>query len=204
MKNPYNKYDDKHKCIFIHIPKAAGTSVSYALFGDNIGHRKIKYLKIFNEEKFDEYFKFTFVRNPYSRIVSAYNFLMQGGMHKIDDNWAKENLYQFENFDQFILALKENDIAQKILNWQHFAPQHKYICDYDFNIMVDFIGKLENINKDFNYIKNKLNINSNLSHKNKSKHKHYSEYYTEETKNIVKKLYKKDFDMFGYVYEEKK
>ena len=71
------KVFDKKKCIFFHIPKTAGISLVKALFGDlDWGHRDVKYYRnVFNKKKFDSYFKFTFVRNPYDRLFSAYSFL---------------------------------------------------------------------------------------------------------------------------------
>lgn len=200
IKNPYTKYDDKYQCIFIHIPKAAGISVSKALFDTNIGHRKIKYFEIFDKNKFNNYFKFTFVRNPWSRIVSAYNFLKLGGRNEVDKKWAKNNLAEFNTFESFILSLKDKKQAKKILKWQHFTPQYEYICDDRLNIKVDFVGRLKNINEDYKYIKNKIGAEGRLQHLNKSDHRDYKEYYTEETRNIVYNIYRKDIELLGYKF----
>lgn len=70
---------DEMGCIFVHIPKAAGTSVAHGLFGRGVGHKSIyEYRKIFGAD-FQEYFKFAVVRNPFSRVVSAYESLRRGG-----------------------------------------------------------------------------------------------------------------------------
>ena len=84
----------KHKCIFIHIPKCGGTSIEDALFKPR-NERTIKDLwsgpnkyqtgglqhlmasHIIEEvggDLFDEYFKFSFVRNPWEKMVSQFTF----------------------------------------------------------------------------------------------------------------------------------
>ncbi|MFP4354891.1 MAG: sulfotransferase family 2 domain-containing protein [Phycisphaerae bacterium] len=72
---------DKYRCIFVHIPKAAGVSVCQTLFGNLAGgHDTIeKYQKVFSWSDYKRYFKFTFVRNPWDRLASAYRFLRKGG-----------------------------------------------------------------------------------------------------------------------------
>ena len=65
---------DYYRCIFVHIPKNAGLSVCYTLFGNTGGsHRKItSYQKLFHPKTFASYFKFTFVRNPWDRFISLW------------------------------------------------------------------------------------------------------------------------------------
>ncbi|EIF6438786.1 alpha-2,3-sialyltransferase, partial [Campylobacter jejuni] len=94
-------------------------------------------------------------------------------------------------------------MKDKILSWQHFTPQYKFICDENKNILVNFIGKLENINNDFKIVKNELNFDRNLIHSNSSKHEIFSNYYNEKTYNIIAELYKEDFALFDYDLEYK-
>ena len=79
------------KCLFFHIPKTAGVSVSRSLFGDiKWGHRNVKFYKMhYGEKVFNSLYKFCFVRNPYKRLYSAYTFLKQGGINNQDLSFSK-------------------------------------------------------------------------------------------------------------------
>ena len=112
---------DYYSCIFIHIPKTAGISVTQALFGNYAdGHTTIKnYKKKFLPQTVEKYFKFTFVRNPYDRLYSAYNFLKKGGMNAEDKQWADSNISEYNDFEDFVFnwLTKENAYGRT-----HFVP----------------------------------------------------------------------------------
>src|SRR5258707_7699115 len=88
----YSYFADEFRCIFIHIPKTAGTSLSQALFGRHSRHIPYIEYEKGNPRKFRQYFKFTFVRNPWDRLVSTYFFLKQGGLAPADPRWADQQL----------------------------------------------------------------------------------------------------------------
>jgi hypothetical protein len=197
---------DQHQCIFVHIPKAAGVSVCRALFGNLAGnHRSISnYQLIFSKKDFDRYFKFTFIRNPWDRVFSAYNFLKKGGMNKIDKRWAEANIALYENFDDFVSIGLQQPSIQK---WRHFKPQSYFLLvPYNRRLQVDFLGFFENIKNDFEYVANKLKMGDNavLRRDNVSYPGHnfnYKEFYTDKTRKIVSKVYARDIDIFGYNFD---
>ncbi|MAM29032.1 MAG: hypothetical protein CMC13_08415 [Flavobacteriaceae bacterium] len=191
---------DYYQCIFVHIPKNAGLSVSYTLFGNTGGsHRKIKdYQDIFSPSTFKKYYKFTFVRNPWDRLVSTYFFLKNGGLTQKDQIWATNNVLPYINFTEFVQEwLNEKNITNSL----HFQHQHVFLEDKKGRIAVNFIGRFETIDEDFEIITKKLNIDKVLTKTNTSKRKkNYREYYNEETKQIVAKVYQKDIRLFNYKF----
>jgi hypothetical protein len=199
--NPYKNINDEHKTIFIHIPKCGGVSVENALFQQKIGHSEIWKYKAFDKKKFNQYYKFTFVRNPWDRLVSAFFFLKAGGRNPKDTEWARKHIYNYESFENFVLSLKNKKVRKKILSHQHFRPQWHYIVDENGNTPFDFIGRIENFKNDFESIKAQLGLTGDLSHINKSSHKPYSYYYKNETKKIVRELYKKDIELLNYSFD---
>lgn len=191
---------DHYKCIFVHIPKNAGLSVCYTLFGNTGGsHRKIvDYKKIFAPATFKKYYKFTFVRNPWDRLVSTFFFLKSGGLTEKDSMWAEKHLKPYDTFDAFVRAwVTEENISNAL----HFQHQHVFLDDEHGKLAVDFIGRFERIEADFETIANKLKINRSLQKTNTSKRKkNYKEYYTTETKKIVSEVYKRDIQLFNYEF----
>lgn len=196
--NPYLDVFDKYRCIFIHIPKCAGISVENGLFGTKVGHKRIALFERYNVQKFNDYFKFTIVRNPYDRIVSAFFFLKSGGRNERDREWAARNLNDYDNFSDFVYNGLRTENVKKAL---HFQPQYLYLCKPGSLVPeVDFIGRFEELEKDYNYIQEKLGIQtSDLPHLNKSKRKSdYREFYDEKTRSIVASVYQEDLNIFNY------
>ena len=95
---------DTRRAIFIHIPKCAGIAIKKALFNDLSGsHTKLStYCRIFEPHLILTYFKFTFIRNPWDRLVSAYHFLRAGGYNEADRRWFARELGSYRDFDDFV------------------------------------------------------------------------------------------------------
>ncbi len=191
---------DYFQCIFVHIPKNAGLSISYTLFGNTGGsHRKIKnYKKIFSPATFKKYYKFTFVRNPWDRLVSTFFFLKNGGLTEKDRIWAEENIALYTDFDSFVKSWLSEENINKSLHFQH---QHEFLENEKGEILLDFIGRFETIESDFKIIANTLKIDRTLKKSNASRRKEdYRSYYNEETKNRVAEVYAKDIQLFNYQF----
>lgn len=197
---PYRRYTNKHKCIFIHIPKTAGTSILKSLSGRRI-HRDhatyFDYLRA-DSDKFAEYFKFTITRNPYDRIVSCYKYLHQGGNQK-DDLYFKELFNtHFDTFERFVLDYLDKD---RIHEHRLFKPQYLYIFDHKEQCQVDYVGRFEDLDTAFSFISQKLNLSSDLLHTNKSKRSSFQDYYTNpKVKEKITYLYKKDLSLLNYSF----
>jgi len=73
------------------------------------------------------------------------------------------------------------------------------ICNKDLEFEVDYIGRYENLEEDFQLICNRLNIVTDLPHFNSSDiEKHWSSFYTPKTLRIVEEVYQEDFELLGY------
>ena len=196
--NPYKPHNDRYRCIFTHIPKAAGISIEAALFSEKVGHKKILWYALHDYRRFADYFKFTFVRNPFARMVSAFFFLKKGGRNQFDARWARQHLSAFSDLETFVDALQDESFATPILAWQHFSPQYPYVTDPSGRILVDFIGKVETIETDFQFVCSRLNVRATLAHHNQSNHKDFRTYFNDRMYEIVYNLYKMDFTLFDY------
>ncbi len=203
LRNKKGKYSlkgfDQLQCIYVHIPKAAGVSINKALFGNyGGGHRTVHaYKRIFGPALFKQYYTFTFVRNPYSRLISAYRFLKDGGFNEKDRKWASENLSQFDDFNEFV---KEWLDETTIWSYTHFKPQYYFICDFDLKPEVDFIGKVETIDTDFEKVCNTLGVPNNLAVNNKGRpdNTKWEDFYSRESLEKVARVYHQDFELFNY------
>ena len=149
-------------------------------------HSPISQVKnIMPSELFDSYFKFAFVRNPFTRLVSEYEFIRRRpdhGRYKkvIQMNFNEYIKYQAERFD---------------------AHQINMLADKSGNLLIDFIGRFENLHKDWAFVCEKLNIsNAELSHRKKASKVKYQNYYDSINIRLVEDLWKKDLQVFNYEY----
>ena len=217
--------------MFIHIPKCAGTSIELALghFDENCkirsrqDHRSVRHIqnpnifnlfksnnlkyfirnqkkKIFpsrfrnnniqlNKKQYETYFKFTIVRNPWARVYSAYKNIMFDDLHK-----QKRKINDSLNFNEYVKRFVYRDPL--------LVPAIEYIKDYHGNIDLDFIGRFENLNSDFQKICDLANFGHiKLPHKLKSsKDDFYKDFYNKCSVNLVAEVFSEDIKTFNYKY----
>jgi len=178
--------------IFIHINKTAGTSIGNAI-GLPIKHHQTarEVIARIGKDKWNKAYKFTLVRNPWDKVVSHYEYRRKRnktGMASRDIEFAEwvRKTYGQEK-DPFYYN-----------NPKAFQPQVEWLKDDEDKISVDFIGKFETINEDFNKIKNVIGIETELPHLNASKRASYQSYYDDETREIVAEWFREDIEVFGY------
>ena len=206
----------KHKFIFIHAPKTAGTSIEGALipFSSNNATKeqldtknkdlmngpianavpfKLKGFKVTKHTMFrqyirtwtsclgdmDDYFKFGNIRNPWDRAISYYFW-----------KCGRNALFSKKKFLKFI-------------GYKPLKSFYNYFVDNNNSLSFDFYIRFENLQQDFDVVCDKIGIpRQKLPHVNKSKHKHYTEYYDDETRQIVAERYAKDIEYFNYEFGE--
>lgn len=198
IKNPYSKLEDENKVIFIHIPKAAGNGITMSLFGlPSAGHFTWeKYAK--NREKFMIYYKFSVVRDPYERFVSAFNYLKSGGIGEIDDEFSEKYLAGLD-LNEFVRKLSvDSGFRKDILFWIHFRPQSDFIFDNNERLMVDDLYKLEDMNVRFKELADKVGVGDvQFSRVNENASK-FSTELSDYAKEVVREIYSKDFRLLNY------
>jgi len=189
----------KYQYIFVHIPKCGGTSIEKVLLEQEgiafpQGDLPLKNLDKSTGDKYllgggrqhmtidkyhdPGYFKFAFVRNPWCRMVSEYV-------------WRTRIFNYPENsFRRFILEPPASGPVN------HLWPQLWFIKD-----KMDFVGKIENLQQDFDLIMNRLDLPpQKLTHENLIQHKPYWEYYDDETIDVVAERYRDDINHFCYEF----
>jgi hypothetical protein len=231
---------DEHQFLYIHIPKCAGTSIGANLSQltslsfykpgdvDKIKpefwelakltgklHRKEKHLSanelknMIGETKFKKYFKFTFVRHPANRLISFYNFARNHKNPEVKKKHVRLAISS-ENVNNFIYEISLDK------NFDLFFNQWQYIYDFEGkNCLVDYIGKTETVDKNFNDVCKKIGLKQSFKNRlmnffskdllpvpflNVSKNKR-SEFYrdlTDESKELLRTRCKKDCDLFDY------
>lgn len=200
---------DSH--IFIHNPKVAGTSMERMSWVGGSSHETLYGYKQLGYN-IDDKFKWMFVRNPYTRLVSAYNFFSKHPQRFIHPKFHDPEEYKpmLKSFSAFVRGLPElfdfslNNFSEHITprtQWKtiHIIPQW-YFCCVDGIDQLDFCGRYENLNTDWSLLCLKLNRQpKNLPTANKSKPvKDYMSYYDDNTLESVNRLYYRDFEYFNY------
>lgn len=223
-----------HKTIFVHIPKCAGQSIEMAFLADigltwatraplllyqnerqELGPRSLAHLTAIEyvgrryvpQEMFDAYFKFSVVRNPWSRTVSLYRYLQ----HK-------------SSFRDFVLNWLPRQFADPRGSDSYWfvRPATEYLF-HQGQLLVDEIIHFESLDIEFERISNKCGISRPLPHINRSavvtpnmamrtlmrlkhivrpdrvgKHRDWISFYDTVTTRAVAELYRDDAAAFKY------
>jgi len=205
---------DSHQFIFLRMRKVASTSMKTILLPyclprppGSLAHLKSraklewdyhKYVfrahddiraarKRMPVELFERYFKFTFVRNPWDRLVSEYEFLLRKTEHG-----RHEKVRNLGGFRQFIeMQIPRGD-----------AYQLNMMCDKQGNVLLDFIGKMENLRDDWKTVCTRTGIpHRELQRKNASERSCYQDYYDTESRQLVARHWAREIELFGYSFD---
>lgn len=192
---PYRRYMTKNKCIFVHIPKAAGTSVLQALAGHS-GHIQRDHFTIHDcisasRKRYNEYFKFTIVREPIDRIRSVYQYLSNGGNKRTDLPLAKKINDEFKDFNEFVIGFLNHESIHSL---KLTKPQYTFLCDENYNVLVDFAGRYESLENDFNEVASIIGLEVRLPSANRSEPKSIT--ISPDAEKKIRELYRKDYELF--------
>ena len=211
----------RYKFLFVHIAKTGGTSIRAALRWyrwkdpyripqflcsriSSISHHRlgckiprhakaIAAYEMLPRELFDELFKFAFVRNPWDLQVSSYHHIQRERPHLL------KGIKDFESFLRWKL-----DPARP---YQYHIDtsielQSEYLIDLNGDIIIDFIGRYERLEEDFQEACTGIGIRApKLPHKREAANRTaYQRYYTDDTADLIAKHFKRDIEMFGYIF----
>ncbi|MCB1119917.1 MAG: sulfotransferase family 2 domain-containing protein [Verrucomicrobiae bacterium] len=212
-----------YKYVYVATPKVANSTIKYSLIRLELDSSDFRFQKGENPHKrqywpllsplsvptfkeivfSDEYFNFSFVRNPYSRLLASY-------LDKICRNQPEKRsilktlnrnhrrLDQEVTFFDFVKAIGQQSVHERDRHWLN-QDTHNYIGRIDY----DFVGHLERFDEDivevFSHLKpgGEEYLQSAAGHATKASSK-LSDYFTQEILEIANTIYGSDFDTFGY------
>ena len=206
------------KCIFIHIPKCGGSSVEEVIWPDIKGRTEedlwMGFVTLYENkyqtgglqhllawqvreevgrDVFDSYYKFTFVRNPWDRIVSQFAFMQL--RPDLMDYLGMKHDTEFKSYLELI-RLKEH------VQWM---PQVRFFLDHDGSVLVNRIGRLEDFKRDCAQIFSSLGLGLDQlpGHSNRSKRQSLRHYYSDrESIEMVADIFVEDIDYLGYKFDD--
>lgn len=196
----YQPCFDRHQALFIHVPKSAGRSVVRGLFDvKSVEHAPAAWYQQLDAERFARYFKFTFVRNPWDRAVSAYTYLAGGGSAaSAEDSQWSAFVNSHDSFDAFICTwLSEENAMRNAL----FTPQVVFLRDIFGRIDIDFVGRFETLQADFDQVAQRLGVDAQLPHLNQSRAEDFRSFYSPASRDRVARVYAGDIEAFGYRFD---
>jgi hypothetical protein len=198
---------DSRKVVFVHIQKTGGLTVDRLLHERIPDLRRVgarhgfASLEMDELDDWDEYFKFAFVRNPWDRLVSWYSMVTTMPRDG-NELWR----YVHENsssFEEFVYNCTDEVEIKSGVHYSFAYNQLDYVTDDHGNLLVDFIGRLENFDKDLQEVFRRIGFElETVPHiRAGSGHQHYSTFYTPDTELVVRERFKRDIEYFGYEFE---
>ncbi|MBX2884179.1 MAG: sulfotransferase family protein [Granulosicoccus sp.] len=191
--------------VFIHIPKAAGTSVCDSLYHGRVGHFTLAEMRQHQSGKsanthstdqsdIDGLPTFSVVRDPLARLYSSYCYARDGGGSKGSIN--PDPAYQSKAFRSFSAFLSEWLIEQELTSLDRvFWPQYRFV--EDTRGTVDFIGKVEDMAHVQQWLRSTVSETLEIPHLNCARTQDTQPVH-ESDRSIVKELYREDYEAFDY------
>lgn len=191
----------QNKLVFIHIPKNAGTAItrkSGVKFNkQHPSHRMwFQYKKEIGDSKWNEYFKFSVVRNPWDRLVSNYSYakMKENFWHSDKNKHPDQSLCNTLSFQDCVRLLKNEPNKFIHPGWK---PQYPFVCDENKNIVIDRVFYYTELDgEEFNQIV------PGLQKVNDSKRTNlYTDFYNDEMINLVSEIYSDDIRIFNFDFK---
>lgn len=186
------KYFGKYS--FIHINKTGGTSIERALGAPLIHKPAAAFRDEIGVERWNRRFSFAIVRNPWDRAVSQFHYRRQ-----INWNGLRNDTLTFKEWTRQVFVDRSEEYVDEDLM---FLTQKDWVTDEHGTIIVDYVGKFENLQEAWNTICDNIGRErSRLPHVKKSSRGDFRDYYDAESRSIVGDYFRPDIEMFGYDFD---
>ena len=200
------------KCIFIHIPRTAGSSIERTLVGNDWWNidRKTKHLiasqaKKLYSEYWNDYFTFSFVRDPYSRMLSMTTFnkmrkIYYGNAVPFAGIITDQHINEYKKLFGHPILIEHDYRFYKREEVEN--ETHRENCVYG-NILdepIDYIGRFETLEDDFNNICNIIGAKGKKL--SKFGYKPHNHPLSLDAKIIINKICEEDFLTYNYIKEQ--
>jgi hypothetical protein len=188
-----------HSHAFVSIPRTGTNSFrkSLGLTSKEFNHQSAAQIKAkLGDDEWDRRFTFTFVRNPYSRLVSWFSYCRQPSHIQ---PWAR-HLYVGKTFAEWVMEGCPHHF-RRLFGLNPFYLT-EYLWDSNGSVLVDFVGRVENYAADFDYVCKQLGVPTPpLQHVNKSKHENYRKYYKDPlVRKLADGMFAEDCEAFDYTF----
>lgn len=181
--------------IFIHVPKAAGISISNAIYGRPLGHLKAKDIYEVDGRLLSEMFTFGFVRHPVNRFISGYSYIKEN-YHYLKGSPGLPSLEH--------LNLGPNEFVERWLSRMNlkkvnfvFQSQADFLYDDNDLLLVEKLCYYENFESEVENIRERVYKLEGLERLNYSGSKSVDFDY-EDLNEVLKIIYPRDYDLLGY------
>lgn len=215
---------ERYNAIYLQIPKIASTAIKRLLMKEmelpglvaHTTHFPLADSYELNNGGYADYFRFGFVRNPWSRILSCYhnkirrraNINAGTGLRLLfyvtPDAWhATFNrflptplLSSYMSFDEFVEAVAK--IPDSSID-KHLRSQYTFLCGEDGELLTSYLGRLESFSKDFHHVARQIGLPlEEPENTSPEKKPEYKTYYNQHTWDLVSKRYRRDIELLGY------
>ncbi len=183
-------YNDVKKIMFINIPKNASSSLRDGLSTSVNG-------RLSELDDFENYTIVSSIRNPLDRIVSQYNEVKKRAPKEVRElNFFNMKEGSREKFVEFLQEIKRGCFDV------HVIKQSDCLCGENGDIFdIDYLILFDELENDFNKIKENLGLDVNLPHKKPGGPSPYLEMVNsdEEIKRLVLEIYSKDWEIYNTI-----
>ena len=179
---------------FIHINKTGGSSIEKALHVPLIHETALTFCERIGKQRWDQRFSFAIIRNPWDRAVSQFHYRQMTGQTGLGNNPL--------GFKEWLKQVYIQRSPDYMDDKKMFLTQAEWVCDEEGRIMVDYIGRFENLQESWDYICVQLQqTRTLLPHVKKSTRGNYRDYYDDESREIIEDYFRQDLKLFGYTFE---